>query len=347
MNCVILGALAPIYLFWLPSANPAPGKTILQKSKKLDGVGMLLNAAIWVTWVMGVTFGGATWPWSDGRLIATFVVLVVLLILFTVQQGFAIFTTTEHRIFPVELLRSKTMILLFFASNAVAAGLFITIYYIPLFFQFVHGDSALSAAIRLLPFVVFVVVAALFNGAAMPRFGYYMPWYTFSGITILIGGALMYTVDASTSTAKIYGYIILIGVGSGATVQAAYSIGSAKVAGPMVPSVIGFFNIAQIGGIVHSLVISGTVFQNYAVANLQVALEGRGYSTSQIQAAIAGTQSEILTGASSDVRAAAVDAIIRAMDKVYILVIVGGALILVSSLFLSREKLFMKMVAGG
>jgi hypothetical protein len=46
-------------------------------------------------------------------------------------------------------------------------------------------------------------------------------------------------------------------------------------------------------------------------------------------------------------RAAAVKAIIEAMDKVYALVIVAGALVLVSSLFMKREKLFMKVVAGG
>jgi hypothetical protein len=47
------------------------------------------------------------------------------------------------------------------------------------------------------------------------------------------------------------------------------------------------------------------------------------------------------------VRAAAADAIIQAMDKVYALVIATGALAFVSSLFMKREKLFIKAVASG
>jgi hypothetical protein len=41
------------------------------------------------------------------------------------------------------------------------------------------------------------------------------------------------------------------------------------------------------------------------------------------------------------------DAIIQAMDKVYALVIAPGAPVFVSSLFMKREKLFIKAVAGG
>ena len=41
------------------------------------------------------------------------------------------------------------------------------------------------------------------------------------------------------------------------------------------------------------------------------------------------------------------EAIIQARNKVYVLVIAAGALVLVSSVFMNREKLFIKVVAGG
>ena len=44
---------------------------------------------------------------------------------------------------------------------------------------------------------------------------------------------------------------------------------------------------------------------------------------------------------------AAADAIIQAMDKTYSLVITPGVLVLVSSLFMKREKIFIKPFAGG
>lgn len=64
-------------------------------------------------------------------------------------------------------------------------------FYIPLYFQFVRGDSPLTAAVRLLPFIAVMVFFGLLNGALMSKFGYYMPWYLVGGIFTTIGGSLM------------------------------------------------------------------------------------------------------------------------------------------------------------
>lgn len=66
-------------------------------------------------------------------------------------------------------------------------------YYIPLYFQFVRGDSALTAAVRLLPFIILMVAFGFLNGALMSKLGYYMPWYLGGGVLTTIGGALMST----------------------------------------------------------------------------------------------------------------------------------------------------------
>ena len=138
-----------------------------------------------------------------------------------------------------------------------------------------------------------------------------------------------------------------MGMGAGLAQQSAYSIAAAKVAPHEIPAAIGFVNIAQIGSIVIALTISGAVFQNIAFRNLEEALAGKGFSIQEIHGAIAGTQSAIFRSGTPEVRAAAVEAIIQATDKVYALVIAAGALVLVSSLFMKREKLFMKVIVGG
>ena len=99
-----------------------------------------------------------------------------------------------------------------------------------------------------------------------------------SGVFMTIGGALMYTTDSSSSRSIIYGYSILIAIGAGLASQAAYSIGPAKVKPHQVPAVIGFMNVAQIGGIVIALTISSTVYQNLAFKFLQSALAGLNFT---------------------------------------------------------------------
>lgn len=219
----------------------------------------------------------------------------------------------------------------------------------PIYFQFVHNDTGLESAVRLLPVVICFVVLAILAGTTMPHAGYYFPFYLVGGILIAIGGGLMYTVDAKTSTSTIYGFSVLIGVGSGAMMQAAYSIGPAKVI-PVwedVPAVIGFINVAQIGGIIHSLAISGAIFQNYAFRYVSAAVKDLDLSAEQIRSAIAGTNSAVFEIMTPEQQSMAIGGIVHAMQKVYILIATAGALCVVCGALMRREKLFMEASAGG
>ena len=64
-------------------------------------------------------------------------------------------------------------------------------YYIPLYFQFVKGDGALEAGVRLLPLIMFMVFASMVNGFLMPRYGLVPVWYIGGSTLALIGTALM------------------------------------------------------------------------------------------------------------------------------------------------------------
>lgn len=225
--------------------------------------------------------------------------------------------------------------------------MFITIYYVPLLFQFSRGDSGLESAVRLLPFIMVLIFFIMGSGIAMPLVGYYIPFFVLSSIFMVIGGAVMYTVKATTSTSAIYGYTVLIAIGAGLSAQAGYSVAPAKVQPHQVPAAIGFINVAQIGGIVIALTVSGTVFQNIAASNLGRVLIPLGFTTADVQGAIAGSQSTLFEKLPGAVEERAIEAIVQSIDKTYALVITAGALALVTSVFLKREKLFMEMSAGG
>jgi hypothetical protein len=70
------------------------------------------------------------------------------------------------------------------------AALFVSVYYIPLYFLFVHGDSGTQAAVRLLPFICFYVATILICGAAMGRTDHHWIWYLINGVFMTCGGAL-------------------------------------------------------------------------------------------------------------------------------------------------------------
>ncbi|KAL8805547.1 MAG: hypothetical protein Q9200_005387 [Gallowayella weberi] len=345
INLVIGALFAPIWFLYLPRFDPRPGVALKKRLAELDYLGTILIIGAYVSGVMAINFGGSTYPWNSGRIIGLFVTSGVLFILFGTQQGLTIFTTTERRIFPVEFLKRRIMLILFAETACASTATFLPIYFIPLFFQFVRDDSALEAGVRLLPFVVFLVVVCVANGAIMSFTGYYFPWYIVGGAFNLIGAALMYTVNNNSSTARVYGYSILLAIGAGAFVQASFSVAQAKVRPPDIPLAIGFITAGQIGGVTISLAIANSLFLNKSSQGILAVLPT--IPKEQVQAAISGAGSAFLRQLDEGAKQGVLVAIVDAMSQVYILDIVAGALALVLCLGMKPgEKLFMKGTGG-
>ena len=295
--------------------------------------------------IVPLTLAEGSWAWGDASTIVCLVLCGVLTAVFIAQQGWAIFTTKERRIFPVHLLYSRTIVLLFVCTCATSTLLFVPVYYIPIYFQFTRGDGPIRAAVRLLPFVLVGVFTTMTSGGVMPRNGFYMPWYLLSGVFGTIGGALMYTIGTTTSAGAAYGYSILVAIGAGGSLQLGYSIAQAKVPIAQHASAIRFINMAPLGGTTIALTIAGRIFQTFAFKNVKNALAGTGASDGDVQAAIAGASGSLFESLTPQVRKNVLDGVVNAIDKAYILVIVGGAVTLVCAVFLKRERLFLQPTA--
>ncbi|KAF7183027.1 hypothetical protein CNMCM7691_002862 [Aspergillus felis] len=345
INLVIGGVFAPVYVFLLPSFEPLPNATSKEKAKNIDWVGIVLFVGALTTLIMAIDFGGVDGAWGSGQSIALFVVSGVLFILFGIQQSFYILCSEQNRLFPIHFLKRRSLLLLFILNTSASSGLFISVYYIPLFFQFTQGDTAVHASLRILPFVMVLIFTIILNGHMMSKFGYYLPWYLFGSICELIAASLMYTVKTDTSASAIYGYTTLMALGVGASNQAGYSVVQAKVKKTEIPWALGFMMVSQLGDIVLALGIAGAIFVNKSTNGLINLLPDA--DPDAIKNAIGGTASGFFKTLSKTQQTAALDIIVEAIDDVYILLIVAGALGGILSVFLKREKLFIEVAAGG
>ena len=340
INLVVGALFAPVYLFILPRFDPRPGVPVMKRLREIDWVGTLLIIGAFTSGVMAVSFGGNLYPWDSSRVIALFCTSGILFIMFGTQQGLAILTTKERRIFPVEFLRQRSMLVLFACTAAAATATFLPIYFIPLFFQFARNDRALDAGVRLLPFVFFLVFFCIANGALLSAYGLYMPWYLVGGVLVVAGGAAMYTVDDTTSAGNIYGYSILIGAGAGMYIQTSFSVAQAKTEPRLIPLAIGFITCGQIAGATIALSIANAVFLNEATRRISDILPGT--TRSVIQATISGAGRSFLRELPADTESRVISAIVESLSQVYILEITAGALTTVLSLLMKMEKLFIK-----
>ena len=101
--------------------------------------------------VLAMIFGGGEYPWYSVPVVGCFLssgtttisglqsllTLGFLGILFAISQTLYMpWQTKQKRVFPVEMLLMKTTVLLAILAATGAATLIITLYYIPIYFQF-------------------------------------------------------------------------------------------------------------------------------------------------------------------------------------------------------------------
>lgn len=172
---MIAAICAPIYVFFLPSIKPTDSTKVgaISAISSFDWSGWILSTGAIVCISFALTNGGNIWLWQDYRTIIFCVFSGTLITATAVQQRLHLFTTVEKRLFPPpHIIKNRTITLLNIQTAVTIANIFVPLYFIPLYFQFVHGDSAIDAAVRLLPFVLVFVTISLLSGAFLPRINY-------------------------------------------------------------------------------------------------------------------------------------------------------------------------------
>ena len=331
INLVIGAVFAPAYLLLLPSIDLDAGTSFFKKLAKLDWIGTIIFIAFLLCLTMAMTFGGTLYPWNSGNEIALWVMTGVTFVLFALVTKFHPLASKQSRLYPAHFLKMPIMVNLQIQVALVSGTMLTTAYYLPLIYQFSHGDSAIRAGVRLLPFIALTVVFALLNGIFLPKTQYYTPWYFFGSILVLAGGVCMYKVTPTTSDSRLYGYSVLIGAGAGAFLQTGYAISQAMVDVSEIPNAVGFMSVGQDVGIVILLSVAGSIYQNKAALGLTAALPS--FSKAEIETIVAGTATPTYRSLSAADKTTVIGVIVSSINDVFGVVIAAGAICLVLSVF--------------
>lgn len=95
-----------------------------------------------------------------------------------------------------------------------------TVYYLPVWFQAIKGDSAVASGVHLLPQVLSLVVASIATGILTTKVGYYTPFLIVGICITAVGAGLLTTLQINTTVAQWIGFQILYGWGFGGCIQA-------------------------------------------------------------------------------------------------------------------------------
>ena len=296
--------------------------SLSKRIKTLDSIGFTLFIGATLTLVMSIDFGGTAYAWNSSRIIALFIAAGVLWVLFSIQQGLSILTTDLDRIFPARFVKSTHHCGLFVAVATAIACLIIPIYFLPLFFQFVYGSSALTGGVHTLPFIAAAVVGAMTNGALFAKLNFYVVWFIVAGILTAVGGGLFTTLSPATSLAKIYGYSVLTGFGAGIVVQAPYAIIQAELDPHEIPKGTAFIFCGQMAGVALSIGIGTSITVNRATSKIAVILPT--FSRADIQASVTGAGASIVTGLPPQLKERVIAAVASTIADIFYMVVAQG-----------------------
>ncbi|KAL3440623.1 major facilitator superfamily domain-containing protein [Aspergillus insuetus] len=315
INLVFGAILIPIYLVVLPRNCPTAGVSARQKLGSLDWTGTILNVAGFTTLVMGINFGGTLYAWNSWQIIALFVVAGVVWISFLLQQGLTLFTSFATRMLPIHLFKQKEPTLLFIACASAGIATYPSVYYIPIYFQYTEGDSAIASAVRLLPLICTLVVAIQGSGAMVSRVGYYKPWYV-AGSVIALSPAIVFAtiVTTHTSLSIIYGLEAVLGLGLGLYVQASFAVIQAVTSPADSAYGLTLMICAQLTGMTIGMSVTGAIFVNLAQNHLFALLPN--FPPAQVSSLVSGTRSGLLNTLPASTRNLTLEAIVLAWHGV-------------------------------
>jgi hypothetical protein len=139
---------------------------------------------------------------------------------------------------------------LLISSSANCAN-FQVMFYLPLYFQSVKGDSAIMSGVYTLPFVCFYTVGSLLSGAWIGKTRLPIAIEIVSPLLALIGAVLFYEMEVNTSKAWYVGAQIPFGLGVGLGNQAPVTALQANAKPTEVVATVGIiFSESALGAVI-------------------------------------------------------------------------------------------------
>ncbi|KAM3535274.1 hypothetical protein MY4038_001515 [Beauveria bassiana] len=266
-----VGGVAMAIVVWAVHINRntkhSEGLSIVQRILKLDLVGTAIFIPAIICLLLALQWGGATYPWSNSRIIGLFVGAGAMIALFIGVQWWR----SDQGTFPPFLFKNRSIVAAMSFCFFFGAGFFPLIYYLSVYFQTIQGVSAVQAGIKVLPLLLATVICSVVSGAMVSRFGTYNYVIVPCMVLFSIGAGLITTFDVHTPLREWFGYQVLAGLGVGAGFQIAAVVVQTVLPQEWIPvgtACVQFFQ--SLGGSIF-IAVAQTVFQNGLLEGIESA----------------------------------------------------------------------------
>jgi EmrB/QacA subfamily drug resistance transporter len=230
---------------------------VIKRQVHIDYLGAAFLTAGVSALLIWVTLAGGTFAWAsvESALFVGGGVLAIVAFLIAEMRA-------KEPIVPLRLFRDRTTTLAIIASVAVGVAMFGASVFLGQYLQISRGYSPTAAGLLTIPMVAGLLLSSTVSGILITRTGRWKAFLVVGAIVLALGFGLLSTIDHLTNMVLFGGFLFVVGVGIGMTMQnlvlavqntvAASDLGAASSAVAFFRSLGGTIGVSVLGAVLSS-----------------------------------------------------------------------------------------------
>ncbi|KAH8196242.1 hypothetical protein TruAng_009599 [Truncatella angustata] len=264
INLPIGGAAAAAIVFThIPDHIPKPhwSRAFDNALSEFDLVGFVLFAPAAIQFFLALQYGGNQFPWNSSQVIGLFCgagATLVVWLCWNYYQG-------DRAMVPASMMRNRPVWLSCIVGPFTGATVFVTAYYLPLYFQGVLAYSPFMGGVDVLPNILAQMIFTIIAGGLIQKYGDY-PHFTISGsILNAVGCGILGLLTPTTPTGQWIGFQIIFGAGRGLSMSIPFLAVQNSLSKQQIPAAMSILVFLQNFSAAVMTVLAQTIFTNSLV----------------------------------------------------------------------------------
>ena len=280
-GCFFIGLpFAVVAFFLLQKTLHLP---VVKRPVHIDYVGATLITAGVSTLLVWVSLAGNQFGWAS----MTTALLVAVGVLLIAAAVYVEARVAVDPIIPIRLFQDRTIALATIASVLIGVAMFGSTVYLSQYFQIARGMTPTEAGLMSIAMVGGLFVSSIVTGRIITTTGKWKRFLVGGMVLVVVGLSLLSTIDDTTSLVAVGGFMLVLGLGLGATMQnlvlavqnnvSMSDIGSASAVVAFFRSMGGSIGISALGAL-----LSYSVAEKVTAGLAEIGIDTTGHESHSV-----------------------------------------------------------------
>ncbi|KAF2721315.1 general substrate transporter [Polychaeton citri CBS 116435] len=255
---VPIGGTSLVALFFSLRLSAPPSTSLGEKLSRIDFIGNAMFVSSTVAVLIAITWGGTAYAWDSSHVLVPLVLGFAGLGLFVAYEWKVAKNPSLPRLAIMNCTAATVLAVTFLHTTCT----YWTFYFMPIYFQGVHGISPFWSGVDTLPLFAGIFPFAITGGILLSKFGRYKPLHLVGMAIVTISFGLLSILDQTSSKAAWACFQLLCATGSGLMIAILLPAMQAPLDENLVALTTGVWTFVRGFGTVWGVTIPSAIFNN-------------------------------------------------------------------------------------